>query len=251
MSFFKLLSSERTEGVPLKTFIKELADQEGVPPSEIAAILLREYDEEVPFNEQFDFYYHDVVKSFVKANKSFCRAALAKVAYENDILNASFTVDVEVSQNFSEQYDICVKATEMAIFLIDVGVPIPKCLGHVAEKASEKYSEKYSAIDKKDIVNPADSAETPIEWGEFKGKATALMLISGLSLALTRSHNGCRHRNGKPNKSAIAAVAANSVMSAGHLVDIVSDRQLRGLIANALETCGQNDDSEKLPKSAE
>lgn len=255
MSFFKLLDSERSEGVCLKVFIKDLARQEKVPESEVAAILLREYEEEVPFHEQFEFYYHDVVKSFVVANKSYCKAALTKIAYGDSLDETSFTLEVEVSHGIIENKNICIKATEMAMFLIDVHVNIPNCLSHVENIAYDKYYKKYDlngnnqqAPNMEVGVTTDINEEEPTEWNDFKGKSTAMTLIAGLSLALTRSHNGCRHRNGKPNKSAIAAVAANSVMSAGYLVDIVSDRQLRGLIGNALETCDFGT-TETLPKS--
>ncbi len=108
MAFFKSLDVERSECVLLKTLIGELAEQEAVPVSEIAAILLREYEEVIPFNEQFYFYYYDIVKSFVKAHKWFGSSALSKVAQGGDINNTPFMIEVQISEHEFSSYDICV-----------------------------------------------------------------------------------------------------------------------------------------------
>ncbi|MDH2324209.1 hypothetical protein AB6H27_21650 [Providencia huaxiensis] len=250
MSFFKSIDSEQSECVPLKTLIEELAEQEAIDVSKIAAMLLREYDEEIPFNEQFDFYYYDLVKSFVKANGSYCRAALTQVVYTGDIDNVDFTLQVETPFKNIEKHQICVRAIEMAIFLIDVNVKIPPCLQHAENKAIKAYQVKYpSKVDsgnEPEPLNINDDTES-VEWGAFHGKNTALMMISGLSIALSASHQGCRHKNGKPNKSAIAMVATRHVSQAGYLSEIVSDRQLRQLITSALDACnlGKESDTSK------
>ncbi|HGJ5882253.1 hypothetical protein [Arsenophonus sp.] len=143
MSFFKSIDTEQMECIPLKLLIKELAEQESVETSKIIAILLREYTEEIPFHEKFSFYYYDLVYGLVEANSNLCRSTLIKAIYENSLDDFDFSIEIEKPLLDAEKHEICVKAVEMAIFLIDVSVKIPNCLRHVEDNANEWFKRKY------------------------------------------------------------------------------------------------------------
>ncbi|XBS68930.1 hypothetical protein ABK905_20620 [Acerihabitans sp. KWT182] len=84
-------------------------------------------------------------------------------------------------------------------------------------------------------INDLDvlKCETPLDWREFPGKATALMFIAGLATAL-ESTGGKYSRGGKINKSAIADAAVQAINKHGKGTDI-SSRALTELIKAALD----------------
>ncbi len=233
MSFFGIINRERKDIVPLKTFILELSEQELCTPQEISAVILREYRKEFPEYEPFDFYYHDLVNSFVKVGKHHCISLLGHCSSVETFDEVELFCPVENRiTGLMDMREIIIKAPEMAMFLMDVGVGMPDCIKHVRKDVMDAYSRK-NAIQ---YTRPPDveRQDEELEWDKFRGRDTALTLISGLSMALCKGHANCTI-NGRPNKSAIANVATNSLIDAGFLSEMVSDRQIRTLLASALK----------------
>lgn len=233
MTFFGVINRERKDIVPLKTFILELSVQEQCTPQEISAILLREYRKEYPEFEPFDFYYHDLVNSFVKVGKHHCIGLLGHCSSIDEFGEVQLFCPVENRvTTLMDMKEIIIKAPEMAMFFMSVGVGMPECLKHVRKEVMDAYGRKNAMqyTQPPDVVNPDEG----LEWDKFRGRDTALTLISGLSMALCKGHSNCTI-NGRPNKSAIANVATNSLIDAGFLSEMVSDRQIRTLLSSALK----------------
>lgn len=233
MSFFSIISKERKDSVSLKCFIKELAEQEQCMPQEISAILLREYRKEFPEYETFGFYYHDLVNSFVTISKQHCVGLLAHCASIDDFNNAEFFYPVENrATGLMDMREIVIKASEIGMFLMSVGTGMPECIKHVRKDVMDTFSRRNAM--QYSLPQAIDTPEDNHEWEKFRGRDTALTLISGLSMALCKGHANCKI-NGRPNKSAIANVATNALIDAGFLSNMVSDRQIRTLLSSALK----------------
>lgn len=233
MSFFGVINRERKDIVSLKKFILELSAQEQCSPQEISAILLREYRKEFPECEPFDFYYHDLVNSFVQVGKHHCMGLLKHSSFIDDFDEVELYCPVENrATGLVDMREIIIKAPEMAMFLASVGVVMPECLKHVQKEVLDAFGRK-NAIQYMPTPGSDDPDEGP-DWGKFRGRDTALTLISGLSMALCKGHSNCTI-NGRPNKSAIANVATNTLINSGFLSEMVSDRQIRTLLASALK----------------
>lgn len=79
-----------------------------------------------------------------------------------------------------------------------------------------------------------DNDSAPIvQWGEFAGKDTALMMIAGLATALEKS-GGKYTRNNKLNKSSVISAAIKAIDEHGKGTEI-TDRALRLLLDDALK----------------
>lgn len=233
LSFFSIISKERKESVSLKSFIKELAEQEGCRPQEISAILLREYRKEFPEYEPFGFYYHDLVNSFVTVGKQHCSGLLAHCTVIDNFEEAEFFYPVENrATGLMDMREIVVKAPEIGMFLMSVGTGMPECIKHVRKEVMDTFSRRNAIQYSRPLS--VDEPDNTHEWEKFRGRDTALTLISGLSMALCKGHANCTI-NGRPNKSAIANVATNALIDAGFLSEMVSDRQIRTLLSSALK----------------
>ncbi|EAO9207741.1 hypothetical protein AHZ32_11950 [Salmonella enterica] len=234
MSFFDIIDHERRDIVPLKTFILELAAQEQHTPQEICALLAREYRKEFPEYEPFDFYYHDLVNSFVTVGKRHCINLLERCASVEQFDDVELFCPIEnKATGMVEMREIIIKAREMAMFLMDISAGMPDCVKHVRKEVMDAYCRK-NAVQYTQPPETEISTDSGHEWLKFRGRDTALTLISGLAMALCKGHANCTI-NGRPNHSAIANVATNSLIDAGFLSEMVGDRQLRSLLASALK----------------
>ncbi|WP_337261239.1 MULTISPECIES: hypothetical protein [unclassified Serratia (in: enterobacteria)] len=72
-----------------------------------------------------------------------------------------------------------------------------------------------------------------IEWGEFAGRDTALMLIAGMAVALEKTGGKYLHGE-KLNKSAVAQAATNAINEYG-AGSTMNPRTLTNLLKSALE----------------
>ncbi|MGA9608478.1 MAG: hypothetical protein WBR21_15890 [Rouxiella badensis] len=82
--------------------------------------------------------------------------------------------------------------------------------------------------------NPEGSYSEPsVQWSEFAGKDTALMLISGMAVALEQS-GGKYVRGGKINKSAVAEAARKAINDYGRGTEI-TPKALTDLLKSAIE----------------
>ncbi len=86
-------------------------------------------------------------------------------------------------------------------------------------ESERKYEDSYSA------VSP--------QWSEFAGKNTALMLISGMAVALEQS-GGKYVRGGKINKTAVVEAARKAINDYGRGTEITS-KALTDLLKSAIE----------------
>ncbi|QLX24041.1 hypothetical protein HV271_04085 [Citrobacter freundii] len=105
------------------------------------------------------------------------------------------------------------------------------------EKSSQlnvlSMESKYTATPDVSSLDTKDILEQSCEWSNFKGKDTALMMIAGLAISLSKSSGGLMIGD-KINVSAIARAAAKSINQFGAGVD-VSDRALENLVRDALK----------------
>ncbi|HCI5779674.1 TPA: hypothetical protein NPO56_001370 [Klebsiella quasipneumoniae subsp. quasipneumoniae] len=72
------------------------------------------------------------------------------------------------------------------------------------------------------------------QWGEYPGKNTALMMISGMAIALEKSSKSFRNGE-KLNKLAIARAVAQNLAAQGYRGMVVTEKQMTNLIKEALE----------------
>lgn len=75
-------------------------------------------------------------------------------------------------------------------------------------------------------------SEAAVQWGEFAGKDTALLMIASLATAFEKA-GGKYTRSNKLNKSAVISTAIKAVNDYGNGTEL-TDRALRGLIDKAL-----------------
>ena len=95
-------------------------------------------------------------------------------------------------------------------------------------------SESNNELIKSDISSENSEVNT---WGEFERKATSLMFIAGLAIALEKTGKPYKHGL-KINKSRVAEAAINAINDYGHGTTI-SDKTLRNLIDEALDMYAQ------------
>lgn len=101
---------------------------------------------------------------------------------------------------------------------------------------------KYAPSPQSHPQESVDIAEQPCEWNNFKGRDTALMMIAGMAIALSKSGESFK-RGGELNVSAVARAAAQAINRFGAGVD-VTDRALENLVRDALKQ-----HTSKLPNS--
>jgi len=92
---------------------------------------------------------------------------------------------------------------------------------------------KYSATPVFNASETEDIPEQSCEWGNFKGKDTALMMIAGMAIALSKSGESFK-RSGEINVSAVVRAAAQAINRYGAGVD-VTEKALHNLVRDALK----------------
>ena len=92
---------------------------------------------------------------------------------------------------------------------------------------------KFSSSQISNTAEIADNPDQPCKWDNFKGRDTALMMIAGLAISLSKSSGGIIVGD-RLNVSAIARAAAKSINDYGDGVDL-SDKALRNLVTEALK----------------
>ncbi len=95
-------------------------------------------------------------------------------------------------------------------------------------------SESNNELVKNEILSGNSEINT---WGKFERKATSLMFIAGLAIALEKTGKPYKHGS-KINKSRVAEAAINAINDYGNGTTI-SNRTLRDLIDEALDMYAQ------------
>lgn len=101
------------------------------------------------------------------------------------------------------------------------------------EREMSSDSPWYSSNLKDSSVCGKPEVPNNMAWGDFAGKDTALMLISGMAVALEKS-GGKYFRGGKLNKSAVAQSAIDAINEYGHGTTL-TPKALTNLLVSALE----------------
>ncbi|MGL5600630.1 MAG: hypothetical protein ACRDD5_07000 [Silvania sp.] len=101
---------------------------------------------------------------------------------------------------------------------------------------------KYAPSSQSHHQEFVDIPEQSCEWDNFKGRDTALMMIAGMAIALSKSGESFK-RGGELNVSAVARGAAQAINRFGAGVD-VTGRALENLVRDALKQ-----HTSKLPDS--
>jgi hypothetical protein len=252
---FDELDKERAEAIHFEKAINVLAKANNRTFDEIAILLVRaleSFDGKHPANGlEFRIYnYYPAIGfnfdiGFQTSSISFLRYIAKGIDYyedstlDNDGLYWLENRDVS-SRGYGSFY---FKLTELLCFLLENNLPIPDDFAHALPAAQKRY-DWYKKLIKKDIdrflaereksegENKPDKQVTT-QWIEFAGKDTALMLISGMAVALEQS-GGRFARGGKINKSAVAETARKAINEYGKGTEITT-KALTDLLKSALE----------------
>ncbi|EPF6666630.1 TPA: hypothetical protein MDE87_001771 [Klebsiella pneumoniae] len=239
MSAIKQFVNEIDLGIDFYDLFFELADQEGVGLSDVAAFFYRNRSKLIKpegmhnsyISPNYICYSYNKLKGFDPApNEDFQSRSLTAIKAiaegcridEVDDENCGFTLAYRgniAPDHYSGLFmNIIFRKDEISKFLDDLGVRRTRSL--LAQDEVLAVDEVFK--DKGDVT-----------WGNFAGKDTALMLIAGMAIALEKS--GAKYsRAGKPNKSAIERAAREAINDVGHGTKL-SERALTNLLAEALK----------------
>ncbi|CAI1605666.1 Uncharacterised protein [Serratia ficaria] len=252
---FDELDKERSEAIHFEIAIRALAKVNNRRFDEIAILLVRAIESfkwQHPTNGlEFRIYnYYPALGfnfdlGFQKISTSFLRDIAKGLDYYEDPnpdSDGQYWLEKEGgnSWGYSAFY---FKLTELLCFLMENNLPIPDDFAHALPDARKRY-DWYKKLIRKDIdrflaeqeeregKSKADEQVTT-QWSEFAGKDTALMLISGMAIALEQS-GGRYARGGKINKSAVAEAARKAINEYGKGTEITT-KALTDLLKAALE----------------
>lgn len=252
---FDELDKERAEAIHFERAISALAKANNRKFDEIAILLVRALESfkgEHPSNglefKIYDYYPALGFKfdlGFQTVSTSFLRyIAKGRDYYEDPNPDNAGQYWLENEGISSCGYGaFYFKLTELLCFLIENNLPIPDDFAHALPAAQKRY-DWYKKLIQKELdkflaeieeFEEKNKLSEPVttKWNDFAGKDTALMLISGMAVALEQS-GGKYARGGKINKSAVAEAARKAINDYGKGTEITS-KALTDLLRSAIE----------------
>lgn len=248
---FEQLDKERSEAVHFKEAMRALAEASKRELCEVALLLaraLRSFTESY-LRDRFGFsiYSYSPEKGFTSEKDLEIKSLkfLSKIAGGSHFIQApaEFGPDIYIVDRILMYQGFYFKKTELTLFLLSNGMPVPAEFSDVLSAARKAY-EQYKKLRRDEPDNasaktmPTEETITalaaePVKWGRFAGKETALMMIAGLSVALERS-GGRYLRGGKLNKTAVVEAARKAINDYGRGTEITS-KAMTDLLRAALE----------------
>lgn len=162
---------------------------------------------------------------------------------KQDLLNSVVKHGAEVMNNNNQLDEFCVRREDaerklniklpvMAEFLPPV-LTVNDCTYQDDEYHHADNEEPSPEITVNTVHEINDNLSPPAVWENTHGMETANKLIAGLAIANAMNDKRCQRKDGL-NKSAVVRVAENALTKYGGFIG-VSDRQLTGLISEALK----------------